>query len=199
MPIIVVPEIFGTRLAEPDSGDLVWNPLGAPFGQSKGDFKADMDRLSQISAPLSPKENSEDDDADAAETRAEQQDTRAISGQSSTSSSSSSSSDTSSRDPVKHNGCLLGDWYDGLIRVLMNPSEATEIHTLGWKTRVYCAGYDWRQDNAKSALKLADVVDEALGDTNESKVVIVAHGMGGLVARSTARSSAANRRWPRSS
>ena len=28
--------------------------------------------------------------------------------------------------------------------------------------RVYCCGYDWRQDNARSASRLAGIVDEAL-------------------------------------
>ncbi|WP_437982276.1 esterase/lipase family protein [Sorangium sp. So ce117] len=60
---------------------------------------------------------------------------------------------------------------------------AGEALERGFSPRVYCAGYDFRQDNAKSALRLAAIVDEALAETRERQVVIVAHGMGGLVAR----------------
>ncbi len=45
--------------------------------------------------------------------------------------------------------------------------------------------YDWRQDNSKTAAKLADFIDQIRKDYNNPnlKVDIVAHSMGGLIAR----------------
>lgn len=45
--------------------------------------------------------------------------------------------------------------------------------------------YDWRQDNVKTAQKLADLVEQIRIDYNDPdlKVDIVAHSMGGLIAR----------------
>ncbi|MFK8069021.1 MAG: hypothetical protein AB8D52_12315 [Gammaproteobacteria bacterium] len=45
--------------------------------------------------------------------------------------------------------------------------------------------YDWRQDNSKTAAKLADFIDQIRKDYNnpDLKVDIVAHSMGGLITR----------------
>jgi pimeloyl-ACP methyl ester carboxylesterase len=43
--------------------------------------------------------------------------------------------------------------------------------------------YDWRQDLDTSAAQLAHKVDDVLARTKASKVVLVSHSMGGLVAR----------------
>jgi pimeloyl-ACP methyl ester carboxylesterase len=77
--------------------------------------------------------------------------------------------------------------YYGDLAIALAKKEYLANHAdagkLGVTPRVYCCGYDWRQDNAKSALRLAEVVDEALRDTGEEKVMLVVHSMGGLVAR----------------
>lgn len=43
--------------------------------------------------------------------------------------------------------------------------------------------YDWRKSNAESAKKLKEKINAVLLETNASKVDIVAHSMGGLVAK----------------
>ena len=48
--------------------------------------------------------------------------------------------------------------------------------------RIYECPYDWRRPNEISAQKLAEVVRVAAGA--HSEVIIVAHSMGGLIARS---------------
>jgi pimeloyl-ACP methyl ester carboxylesterase len=50
-------------------------------------------------------------------------------------------------------------------------------------TRVYGSGYDWRQDNAESALLLGKVVAQAQKDCDGEQVILIAHSMGGLVSR----------------
>jgi len=49
----------------------------------------------------------------------------------------------------------------------------------------YVFDYDWRQDNARTAARLADLVDQVKADFSDPdlKVDLVAHSMGGLVAR----------------
>jgi hypothetical protein len=56
LPIIIVPGIAASRLTDPVTNKLAWNPLGAPLGKSPGAFAADMDRLSQVSSELVPDE-----------------------------------------------------------------------------------------------------------------------------------------------
>lgn len=49
---------------------------------------------------------------------------------------------------------------------------------------VYAFGYDWRKSNADSGSKLAKKIDEVISlHSGASKVVLVTHSMGGLVAR----------------
>ena len=48
---------------------------------------------------------------------------------------------------------------------------------------VYAAGYDWRQSNEDSANYIANVVDTILQQENATKVILVTHSMGGIVAR----------------
>lgn len=43
--------------------------------------------------------------------------------------------------------------------------------------------YDWRKDICQSAAKLADKIDEVLKKTDSKEVILIAHSMGGLVAR----------------
>ena len=53
----------------------------------------------------------------------------------------------------------------------------------GVRTKVFCAGYDWRGDAARAAFRVAKVVEAALEATGEKQVIIVAHSMGGVVSR----------------
>jgi pimeloyl-ACP methyl ester carboxylesterase len=166
LPVIVVPDLFGTRLSEGDA--LVWNPHGAPFhdsaSPSPGDFKLDVSRLARVSDPLEPDETHgferEPDRAKVAH--------------------------------IAHYNNLVPEWYHALVTALGGVAGETadraDLRTEATRryrvhVRVYCCGYDWRLDNARAALRLASVVDEALRETGAEKAVIVAHGMGGLVAR----------------
>jgi pimeloyl-ACP methyl ester carboxylesterase len=153
LPIVIVPGILGSRLTDAHTGKLVWNPTGTPFGAGPESFRVDYDRLAQP-APLEPDE-------------------------------SHGFGDRASRQRVahiRHYDNIVGDIYGTLAEELADLSGG-DFESYGVKTRVYCCGYDWRQDNAMSALRLAQVVDEALRETRAEKVILVAHSMGGLVAR----------------
>jgi pimeloyl-ACP methyl ester carboxylesterase len=159
IPIILVPGIMGTRLTDPKTDKLAWNPVGLPIGDGPKAFAVDYARLTQVSADLVPDETHgwEKDDPEYAKTAR-----------------------------IRHYSNLVPDFYGDLAKDLdaINNTLAQGLTGLaGFRVRVYCCGYDWRQDNAKSALRLAAVVDEALRETRERKVIIVAHSMGGLVSR----------------
>jgi pimeloyl-ACP methyl ester carboxylesterase len=155
LPIIVVPGIVGTRLTDPVTDKLAWNPTGLPFSGAPKAFTVDYDRLTQTTAELVPDETHgwDDDDprADAVKN-------------------------------IKHYYNLVTDFYGNLAQSLaaLDTGKTGDIQL---KPKVYCCGYDWRIDAAKGALRLAAVVDEALRETRERKVIIVAHSMGGLVTR----------------
>ncbi|MBX7197599.1 MAG: hypothetical protein K1X94_36475 [Sandaracinaceae bacterium] len=154
LPIVLVPGIMGTRLTDPRTDDLVWNPSGEPFGDSPGPFTVDVERLQQVSAPLVP------DETHREALRSKHREVQHI----------------------RHWYNLVQKHYGALAKHLaaLDLPALEERHLT---PRVYCCGYDWRQDNARSAARLAGVVEEALRETGASKVIVVAHGMGGLVAR----------------
>jgi len=47
--------------------------------------------------------------------------------------------------------------------------------------RVFIFGYDWRQSNAESAIKLAELVTKVQAKLNESSINFITHSMGALV------------------
>ncbi len=154
VPIIVVPGIMGSRLTDPRTDKLVWNPMGEPLGEGPCAFSVDPDRLQQIAAPLVPDETHRYDLKSKHDEIAH----------------------------IKHWYNLIPDFYGDLAKHL----AAMELPALEGRhltPKVYCCGYDWRQDNARSAARLSGIVDEALRETGARKVIIVAHSMGGLVSR----------------
>ncbi|MEZ4389656.1 MAG: hypothetical protein R3A48_01065 [Polyangiales bacterium] len=154
LPIVVIPGIMGSRLTDPRTGELAWNPMGEPLGDGPGAFTADFERIQQVAAPLVPDETHRYE-------RASQH--REV-------------------QHIKHWYNLIPEFYGDLAKHLAALQiEALEARHL--TPRVYCCGYDWRQDNARSASRLAGIVDEALRETGARKVILVAHSMGGLVAR----------------
>lgn len=162
VPIIVVPGFMGTRLSDPVTKRLVWNPTGFPMsllaGATPGTFACDFERLQQTAAELVP------DDWHLLEDEKER---KAV-------------------EHIKYWHHLSTPHYGLLARQLAEKSyllSTDETEKLGLEPKVYCCGYDWRQDNARSALRLAQVVDEALRETGEDKCILVIHSMGGLVAR----------------
>jgi pimeloyl-ACP methyl ester carboxylesterase len=155
LPVILVPGIMGSRLTDPKSGALVWNPLGEPLGSCAGHFAVDYNRLRQVSAPLVPDESNKYED--------EAQNT--------------------AKAAIKNYFHLIADKYDPLIDAVL----ALDTHPLfdehDYRVAMYCCGYDWRQDNAKSGLRLAAVVDQALRETGAAKVILIGHSMGCTIAR----------------
>jgi subtilisin family serine protease len=91
-------------------------------------------------------------------------------------------------------GNLIWEVGGQLALQLASPEfQRRALEVTGAPVRVWVAGYDWRQDNRHSARTLAQVVDVALQQTGASRVVIVAHSMGGLVSRWFCRFGGANK------
>jgi len=61
----------------------------------------------------------------------------------------------------------------------------TELEAGGYVegTDLFVFPYDWRKSNFDNAVLLKDKINQIITDTNKSKVDIVAHSMGGLVAK----------------
>ena len=78
-------------------------------------------------------------------------------------------------DPVFH-------VYDNLIETLENNGYSTT-------TNLFPFGYDWKNSNTDTAIKLKEKIDKVKGICDCDKVDIVAHSMGGLVARVYAQSA----------
>lgn len=153
MPIIVVPGLMGSRLSDSKTGKLAWNPQGMPFGAGPRPFKVDFKRLNQPAPLIADEKNGFKDRAQRNAVK-----------------------------HIRHYNNVIGEYFGDLAKGLAD-MHGGSFEEFGVKPVVYCCGYDWRQDNARSALRLADVVEEALAETRAEKCIIVAHSMGGLVAR----------------
>ena len=70
----------------------------------------------------------------------------------------------------------IGHVYDNLIETLEANGYERDVN-------LFTFGYDWRNSNRDTALLLRDKIDEVQGICQCGKVDIVAHSMGGLVAR----------------
>jgi pimeloyl-ACP methyl ester carboxylesterase len=84
----------------------------------------------------------------------------------------------------------VGQDFYGNIMKTMSDYAGYEEAILGQKIQTnkkyyYTFFYDWRQDNVKSVAKLADFIDQIRKDYDnpDLKIDIVAHSMGGLIAR----------------
>ena len=66
--------------------------------------------------------------------------------------------------------------YEGLISQLEGEGYVEN-------TNLFVFPYDWRKSNADSAVKLKEKINKILADTGADKVDLVAHSMGGLVAK----------------
>ena len=81
------------------------------------------------------------------------------------------------------------DFYGNIIKTLSEYGgykEASPGQQINPANKYYYPFvYDWRQDNVKTAAKLADFIDQIRKDYNDPdlKVDIVAHSMGGLISR----------------
>ena len=81
------------------------------------------------------------------------------------------------------------DFYGNIIKTLSEYGgykEANPGQKIDPSNKYYYPFvYDWRQDNVKTAAKLADFIDQIREDYNnpDLKVDIVAHSMGGLISR----------------
>lgn len=158
IPIIVVPGIMGSRLAEPGGNHaLVWNPTGGGItGSAPGEMAADAERLANVDAPLAPDE------------------WNWVSGY---------PLDLAVRASwIKNFYQLIPDYYANLCFALREDLAKT-LKPLGCEPVVYACGYDWRVSNAVSADRLQKVVSAAREECSQEKVILVAHSQGGLVSR----------------
>ncbi len=76
---------------------------------------------------------------------------------------------------------ILGVKYDS--KVFEELIKELERDGYVENTNLFVFPYDWRKSNANSALKLKDKINEILTLTGADKVDLVAHSMGGLVAK----------------
>lgn len=158
IPIIVVPGIMGTRLAEP-GGDhkLAWNPTGGGItGRAPGEMAADPERLANVAAPLSP------DEWSWAQGYPFDRMVKA------------------SWIPNFYN--LIPDYYDDLCFALRE-ELGVALKPMGFEPRVYACGYDWRLGNDIAATRLQKVVAAARDECDQELAILVAHSQGGLVSR----------------
>lgn len=86
-------------------------------------------------------------------------------------------------------GAAGQDFYGKIVHTL-SEIGGYKLSKIGQKVNpkqknYYVFLYDWRQDNVKSAIDLADVIEQIRIDYNNPnlKVDIVAHSMGGLITR----------------
>jgi pimeloyl-ACP methyl ester carboxylesterase len=86
-------------------------------------------------------------------------------------------------------GAAGQDFYGEIVHTL-SEIGGYKLSKIGQKVNpkqknYYVFLYDWRQDNVKSAIELADVIEQIRIDYNNPnlKVDIVAHSMGGLITR----------------
>lgn len=86
-------------------------------------------------------------------------------------------------------GAVGKDFYGKIVKTL-GDAAAYKLAKVGEavdpkQKNYYIFHYDWRQDNVISAGQLADFIDQIQQDYNDPnlKVDIVAHSMGGLIAR----------------
>ncbi|MFS8065552.1 MAG: lipase family alpha/beta hydrolase [Byssovorax sp.] len=158
IPIIIVPGIMGSRLSDM-RGNLVWNPTGSPSGNDAGVFTAVVDQLADVKAKLLP------------DTRHPFNATTEI-------------KSFIRAEKITNFYHLVSDFYGDLC-FAMQEDLAVKLKSLNKpiSPRVYCSGYDWRQDNSESALLLGKVVAQAQRDCDGEKVILIAHSMGGLVSR----------------
>ncbi|BFM10681.1 hypothetical protein R50072_08340 [Simiduia litorea] len=80
-------------------------------------------------------------------------------------------------------------WGMGYSNLVTRLTSGALAETCGEPVKIYCAGYDWRQSNIVSARRLVRVMEQALAETRARRVILVAHSMGGVVARIACRFS----------
>lgn len=156
VPIVIVPGIMGSRLTDPATQSLVWNPFGwpNPVGDEPGIFAANKARLRQVDQPLAPDETNK----------------------------YAQVADRVRVDPIHHYYNLLSKYY-GDLAISLHYDLRQDLASRQLVPAVYCAGYDWRQSNDQSAQRLSTIVDEARADCDNEPVILVAHSMGGIVSR----------------
>jgi pimeloyl-ACP methyl ester carboxylesterase len=176
VPVVLVPGIGGSTLQTSGpvgTRTMVWNP-SLTSSDPAGGFAADPEILGRLSTPLIPWE-AEVDRAALDEAIA-----RGLAPDSPVHDAPLSLIHRLHAYYVRHFGAVLYDDYGPLVTRL-----AFAVRDLPGNTalRVYCAGYDWRQSNATSAAGLQDVVGEAMHECGGEAPILIAHSMGGLVAR----------------
>lgn len=82
-----------------------------------------------------------------------------------------------------------GEWLiDPIFHVYDNLIETLEANGYIKKVNLFTFGYDWRKSNIETAQLLKQKIEEVKSVCSCSQVDVVAHSMGGLVARTYAQS-----------
>lgn len=82
------------------------------------------------------------------------------------------------------------EWIiDPIFHIYDNLVETLEKNGYVKEENLFTFGYDWRESNIETAEKLKEKIDEIKESAETEKVDIIAHSMGGLVARAYAQSS----------
>jgi pimeloyl-ACP methyl ester carboxylesterase len=151
-PVILVPGVFGSRLRNRSTGELVWGSTGGLFRSLYRPAEEGADLLELPVDATNPLEN---------------------------------------RDALEPDGIfdrVAGrDFYADLLRTLREAGRYTpgDLDDPRPGEDLFAFDYDWRRDPVESAGRLAEAIERVLrarGDP-EGKVDIVAHSLGGLVAR----------------
>jgi pimeloyl-ACP methyl ester carboxylesterase len=150
--VILVPGVFGSRLRNRSTGEIVWGSAGGLVRRLYRPTEAAADLLELPIDSANPLEN---------------------------------------RDALEPDGIfdrVAGrDFYADLLRVLRESGRYTpgDLNEPRPGEDLFAFDYDWRRDPVESAGRLAEAIDRVLrarGDP-EGKVDLVAHSLGGLVAR----------------
>jgi pimeloyl-ACP methyl ester carboxylesterase len=83
-----------------------------------------------------------------------------------------------------------GIFYDEALQNML--ADAGWYANTLWPRR-YQFAYDWRLDNTSQVQALARMVSEVLFDSGAKKVILIAHSMGGLIARAYINTSGADK------
>ena len=169
-PIILVPGIMGSRLADPATDKLIWNPKGSdpteagsiqPLVNSDLDFRSV--RLHNVIQPLEPAGGHD-----------------FLKGHHHTPTRLAKQAE---RAGILHSFEVVWPSYRDLLLGLDSPGIRQVFREIDWGLDLSCCGYDWRRSCDEAAQRLARRVAEARERCGGEKAIIIAHSLGGRVTR----------------
>ncbi|MFO0549949.1 MAG: hypothetical protein U0271_16260 [Polyangiaceae bacterium] len=82
---------------------------------------------------------------------------------------------------VRHMAAAIYDYYGGLLQSLY--FDLPSVLPAGTVPSLYVCGYDWRRSCDVSSMQLTRVMEQARSECDNQPAIIIADGIGGLVAR----------------